>query len=567
MILRDHPAFRLARHFRRVPRFGIALALSVFFIGLTFPPCEAQNVSIRDVPLKSWTGFARQWDWTYDAFQRLALSGLAGRVVMNTKPMSRREMALILEDILRRIQSNRVQEFADRTDLQDTILALVDEFTPELLALGVTGYGMKQEPPRTLEIKPVQYLQLRAGFTSNSATNLENNNGERLDIGMNGRVTTSSWFEAGGIAAGYVQPEYQIGADTNRLQWVEGYVKGRAGFVELVVGREPMWWGPGFRGSMLYSNNALALDMVRLRTANQVTLPWILGDLFGPMKFEVFAGQLEKERELYPRTKLTGFRFDFSPLPWLEIGFARTIMYNGDGRPKPEWYELPRVWFFGNQEGTEGSEYAGDNRAQLDVSVRWANVGKYVPITRDAELYLDFGWDDTCCGTFYIPIFPGVTVGMFLPNFLMLSDTTLRVEYTNASRIQFTSGTWQDGYQRKGQVISHSAGTKGEDFFVRLTHKLNPQTDVGIEFDMARIGQTQFGLAFDTKELRRHFGVDVSYRHSPFLSLNFAGRLEWINNLDFVPGRQEINHVYTASVTYAFESTVGAGKRTTASPE
>ena len=26
-----------------------------------------ENVSIRDVPLTPWTGFARHWDWTYDA--------------------------------------------------------------------------------------------------------------------------------------------------------------------------------------------------------------------------------------------------------------------------------------------------------------------------------------------------------------------------------------------------------------------------------------------------------------------------------------------------------------------
>lgn len=563
----DHRSFCLSRTFCQVPRVGIALVLSLFLVGLTFTPCEAQNVSIRDVPLKSWTGFARHWDWTYDAFQRLALSGLAGRVVMNTKPMSRREMALILEDILRRIKNNQVQEFAERTDLQDTILALMEEFTPELLALGVTGYGMKQEPPRTLEIKPVQYLQLRAGFTSNSATNLENNNGERLDIGMNGRVTTSSWFEAGGIAAGYVQPEYQIGADTNRLQWVEGYVKGRAGFVELVAGRQPLWWGPGFHGSMLVSNNAVALDMLRLRTAHQVTLPWIFEDIFGPLKFEVFVGQLEEERTYYPRSQVMGTRIDLSPFPWLEIGLARTLVFDGDGRPKPHWYELPKVWFYGNEEGTEGSKYAGDNRFQLDVSLRLANVGKYVPITRDAEVYLDLGWDDTCCGTFFWPIKPSPIVGVYLPNLFGSPDTTFRFEYSNSSSFQFTHSVWQDGYTRKGQGISHFEGTVGEDWFVRLTQRLNPQIDVGIEADFARIGRTQKGLEFSTKELKRYFGVDVSYRHSPSLSLNFAGRVEWTNNLDFVEGREEINHVYTASVTYAFESTVGAGKRTTASPE
>ena len=552
---------------RFLPRAAILFAACAILIPIVAPPSDAQNVSIRDVPLKSWTGFARSWDWTYDAFQRLALSGLAGRVVMNTKPMSRREMALILADILRRIQTNQVSAFADRTDLQDTIVALIDEFAPELSALGVTGFGIKKDAPRTLEFTPLEYLQFRLGLTTNSATNIENSNGERLDQGINGRVTSSSWFEAGGIAAGYVQPEYQVGDDTNRVQLIEGYVKGRAGFVELVVGREPLWWGPGFHGSMLVSNNSVALDMLRLRTANQVTLPWIFKDIFGPLKFELFFGQLEEERNFYPRSKVTGARLDLSPFPWLEIGFARTIVFDGDGRPKPHWYEWPSVWFYGNKEGSEGSKYAGDNRFQLDVSLRLANVGKYVPITRDAEVYLDLGWDDTCCGTFYWPIKPGPIVGLFLPNLFGSPDTTFRFEYSNSSSFQFTHSVWQDGYTRKGQVISHFEGTVGEDWFVRLTQRLNPQIDVGIEFDMARIGRTEKGLEFSTKELKRYVGVDVSYRHSPALSLNFAGRLEWTNNLDFVAGREEVNQVYMATVTYAFETTIGMGKRATASSE
>jgi len=559
-----HPS-PLTLHASRLTPHVLAVCL---LATLLVQPCFAQNLSIRDVPLKPWTGFARSWDWTYDALHSLVISGLAGRVVMNTKPMSRREMAIILADILRRIQHNQVAQFAHRSDLQDTILALMEEFTPELLALGVTGYGMKQEVPRLIEVKPLEYLQFRAGFASESATNLENSNGERLDRGLNGRVTTSSWFEVGGVLAGYIQPEYQIGEETNRGELIEGYLKARGGPVELIVGRESLWWGPGFNGSMIISNNALAMNMVRLRTANQVTLPWVFADLLGPMKFELFFGGLEQEREFYPNSKVTGARINFAPAPWIEIGASRSIMFDGGGgRTYLPWYRYPFVYVHGNKEGTEGDSSAGDNRWQIDASIRLADVGKYVPITRDAELYFDLGWDDTCCGTFYVPLDPGLMIGLYLPNFLMLPDTTLRFEYTNTTHIQFTSGTWQDGYERKGQVISHFVGTKGEDFFVRLTHKLNPQTDVGIEYDWARIGQTQFGLAFSTKELKQFFGVDVSYKHSPALSLNFGGRLEWVKNRDFVSGKSDVNQIYTAAATYTFEPTVGAGKRATVPPK
>ncbi|HSC72187.1 MAG TPA: capsule assembly Wzi family protein [Candidatus Methylomirabilis sp.] len=527
----------------------------------------AQNLGIRDVPLKPWTGFARNWDWTYDALHRLVVSGLAGRVVMNTKPMSRREMALIIADIVRRVQENRVGEFDDRWDLQDTLLNLMEEFSPELRALGLTGFGIKGEPPRTVELKPVEFLQVRGGYTSNAATDLENRSGERLSQGVSGRVTTSSWLEAGGFLAAYAQPEFLIGSDTYGGRLVEGYVKGRAGPFELVVGRQPLWWGPGFHGSMLFSNNAVGLDMVRLQTANQITLPWVFRDLLGPLKFHFFFGTLEDERTAFPRSKVSGGRLDMAPFPWLEVGIARSIVFDGDGRPELHWYEYPRVLFFGNRPGTESSKYAGDNRFQVDATLRLANIGKYVPFSRDAELYLDFGWDDTCCESFLIPLKPGAIAGLYLPNLFLSPDTTFRAEYSWASSFQFTHAVWQDGFSRKGQVISHFEGTSGEDLYFRLTHRLDPRLDVGIELDFARRGRTQKGLEFATQELRRYVGVDVSYRHSNAVSLSAGARLEWVKDRDFIPGNDDINQVYTAALTYAFEPTIGTGRRVSLPPD
>jgi hypothetical protein len=524
-------------------RLAIWPVLCVILVAVVAGPCEAQNLSIRDVPLKPWTGLARSWDWTYDALHKLVLSGLAGRVVMNTKPMSRREMAIILAEMVRRIQNNQISGFEDRSDLQDTLLDLMHEFSPELQALGVTGFGITGKIPRTLEFKPLEYLQVRAGFASKSATNLVNSNGERLDKGANGRVTGSSWFEVGGVLGGYLQPEYEIGEDTNRGQLIEGYLKARGGPVELIVGRESLWWGPGFNGSMLVSNNALAMDMIRLRTANQITLPWVFADLFGPLKAELFFGSLEKERTAFPSSKVTGVRIDLAPFPWLEVGAARSIVFDGttNTRSKLPWYRYPFVYVHGNKEGSEGDSSSGDNRWQLDASFRWANMGKYLPLSRDAEVYFDMGWDDTCCGTWYIPIYPGGLVGVYLPNLFMSPDTTFRFEFTNTTRFQFTHGIWTDGFERKGQVISDFVGTNGQDFFFRLTQRLSPAIDVGIEFDYARIGRTQKGFEYATKELKRYVGVDVAYTHSPALSLNVAARLEWVTNREFVQGQHDIN--------------------------
>jgi hypothetical protein len=534
-------------------------AILAFLISILTPSIRAwgQNISIRDVPLKPWTGFARHWDWTYDALHKLVLSGITGPVVLNTKPMSRREMALILADVVRRIQENRVPEFNQRTDLNDLLLELMGEFSPELLALGIDAYGIRGERPRFLEAKPVEFLQLVGGYATNAPTNLENNNGERLEEGVNGRVASTSWLELGGFLAAYAHPEFRFGEDYASGRLVEGYVKGRIGSFELLVGRQPLWWGPGFHGSMLLSNNALGLDMIRLQTAEQVMLPWILKYL-GPMKVALLFGQFEAERE-FPRTKLSGWRLDLAPASWLELGLARTFMFGGDGRPEPEWYEYPLTWFVSSDDNT--SRFSGNSLFQLDVSVRLANIGKYFPLSRDAEIYLDYGWDDTCCETAFIPLKPGAIVGLYLPNLFLSPDTTFRVEYSNTSSFNFTHSTYTDGYIRKGQVLSHFEGTAGEDLLFRLTQRLDKRLMVGIDLDFAKRGRTTAGLEFATKEEHWYVGVDVSYRHDKNLTLNAAFRLEWVDNRDFVAGNDDINQVYLFSITYAFDSMYGAGKR------
>ncbi len=520
-------------------------------------PAWGQYASIRDISLKPWTGFARYWDWAYDGMHKLVLSGITGPVVLNTKPMSRREMALILADVIRRIQENRVPEFNHRTDLNELLLELMDEFSPELLALGVDAYGIRGERPRFLEVKPVEFLQLRGGYTSNAPTILENSDGERLEQGVNGRVAATSWLTAGGHFAAYVNPEFQFGQGYASGRLVEAYVKGRLGSFELVVGRESLWWGPGFHGSMLISNNPLGLDMIRLQTAEQITLPWVFRYL-GPMKVTVLFGQFEEERD-FPRTKLSGFRFDLAPATWLELGLSRTGMFNGEGRPSPKWYQYPLTLVI--SEDDLNSIYNENNLFQFDVTVRLANIGKYIHLTRDAEVYLDFGWDDTCCETAYIPLKPGFTVGLYLPNLFRSPDTTFRVEYTNTSSFNFTHGIYTDGYVRKGFVLSHFVGTGGEDLFFLLTQRLDKRLMVGMELDFAQRGRTTAGLVFATKEQRSHFGVEVSYQHSKNLTLNAGFRLEWVNNRDFIPGNDDFNQVYTVSVTYAFEKSYGAGKR------
>src|SRR5882724_1594422 len=113
--------------------------------------------------------------------------------------------------------------------------------------------------------------------------------------------------------------------------------------VEAGGGRESLWRGPGFNGSMLLSTNGRPVDLVKVGAAEQFTLPWIF-EYLGPTKLTYFLGQLGSEGQ-FPHTKLTGLRLNFTPASFLEVGCSRVVQFNGDGRPSVGFSDYIQILF------------------------------------------------------------------------------------------------------------------------------------------------------------------------------------------------------------------------------
>jgi len=100
----------------------------------------------------------------------------------------------------------------------------------------------------------------------------------------------------------------------------------------IAASTQQRWWGPGWDGSLILGNNArpfpsLTIDRVFTDRIRSKWLSWL-----GPWDLSVMFGQLEKER-VVPNAQFFGIRFNFRPIPSLEIGVSRTAQWCGDGRP------------------------------------------------------------------------------------------------------------------------------------------------------------------------------------------------------------------------------------------
>ena len=86
------------------------------------------------------------------------------------------------------------------------------------------------------------------------------------------------------------------------------------------------WWGPGWDGSLILSNNARPIPSIVLERnfTDPFETKWL--SWLGPWDMSVIWGQMEEERAV-PNTKFFGFRLNFRPLPSLEIGLSRSAQW------------------------------------------------------------------------------------------------------------------------------------------------------------------------------------------------------------------------------------------------
>jgi len=217
------------------------------------------------------------------------------------------------------------------------------------------------------------------------------------------------------------------------------------------------WWGPGWDGSLILSNNARpvpALTIGRNRTAAPTSkwLSWI-----GPWDMNVIWGQLESDRAI-PNARFFGMRINARPLRGLEIGISRTAQWCGDGRPcgADTFWDL----FLGRDnlgdDGTNVENEPGNQMAGFDV--RWTNLWFGTPVSFYGQM---IGEDEA--GGFpsrYLAQFgiegSGITRGQTSYRwYAEIAGTSCDVLKDDRFDCAYRQGIYQSGYTYEGRIIGH----------------------------------------------------------------------------------------------------------------
>ncbi len=555
---------------------GVGLCLFLLLAG-GIP--DARSAVSNNVPLDHWS---------YGYLDKLEGFGLLPSQMNGIRPYTRMEMARLVNEALR----NKEERSLKLPPLMDYFLErLQGEFREEL-----TVYGRgKADPPAAVVLKPIEEAQARYVYVNGEprqflnwkqgvaqfpgsvsriiATEgtggLYNNNGIVYGSGSNFSLQFASSITVYDLFSGYLEPLVVLrqndseGGNLNTLTggWTQGrlnsfgnadvdlllgYAKFSPWNVEIEFGRDSMWWGQGAHGSLIMSNNAAPLDMLKISNPSTTILPWFFSYL-GPFKYTFFCGQLQ-DYLLPENALLGGGTILFKPLPWLELGYATTFMFNGSGVPGLggfDYFKLITGIGFGQKNNVD---QLGEYELRITLPFMW-----------NAQLYLEYGGEDSG-GTEYPEEWFGLgdiayLAGIYFPRITPDGTTDFRFEFAKtATRVDSTPGFWyghtryRSGYTNAQMIMGHFIGPDAQDFFARISHYLRPDLCLGLDFDHSDQGLTLSAI----EEHNNSVGADVTYDITQRWRVTTRYVFETIENFNQVRSNDRDNHLLMTTLKFYF---------------
>ena len=167
------------------------------------------------------------------------------------------------------------------------------------------------------------------GWTLGGEAAVEGTLGRRLSGSVHPRIAVSDPTGAGTRFQGTLQ---------------EGYVRASVANLAITVGRAYAPIGYARSYGPLISQNARALDQIRISVDELSRLPWIFSAL-GPARGALWVADLGSDRDI-PGSKLIGMQGTIRPHPNLELGATLLNQQFGEGAPPASWGERIRDFFF-----------------------------------------------------------------------------------------------------------------------------------------------------------------------------------------------------------------------------
>lgn len=455
---------------------------------------KARDLFRDPAPGNSGSPYVPLDSWIYPAFDRLAGMGVVDSGFAGMRPWTRSECARLVSEAGERVA-------VTGSPAGSIYRLLAKEFALELDSES-TGPQARMESMYS-NLGHISGSPLQDGY--HFAQTQINNFGRPYGEGWN-TTTGFSFYATAGPWSGYFRGEEQtapsvpalslsarqfvaatdqlpgVPSDTakssiQQFKMLDAYVGLTFSNWELSFGQQSLSWGPGDGGSMMFSDNAAPINMIRLNRVTPLGIP-LISRFLGPLRVEAFFGQLSGHNftagpdfvtsgsfnvEFQPQPFIHGQRFSFKPTRNFEFGFSRTTIMGGPGVPLTFGTFGKSLFGFGN--GLPGSSQdPGDRRSGLDWSYRLPGLRDWVTFYGDAFAEDQFSpiayWDRSA-----------IRGGLYLSHLPKIPKLDLRMEgvYTDVPAggalshgFYYFNFRFKEGYTNDGNLLGSWIGREGQ---------------------------------------------------------------------------------------------------------
>ena len=493
--------------------------------------------------------------WVIETLAKLEVSGVTGGFHRHSLPLSRSDVAEIIQRAEARIQTGAVNVSAmDRKLLEK----LKREFRSELSQTKQKTYMRIQPELRFADKKIAPALQSGLHY-------VVGNSKHRLTV--HSELEISNFEQGPDFIESFFLPDpppLLKSADQRFEKWRGDYIVdfkrsylqydlmpfGDAE-IDLLIGRDFVFWGASPDKSVGISDNSPPFELIRLTG----TFPC----KFGTLKATAFSAQLNSTwfddgtTRYLAKRYLSAHRLDYQFSDWLEIGAAEWVLYGGDVQTV-EWNYLNPIIPY----------YAVQYNAKKDDNIMFSFDGAVRPID-GVRLYAEWVADDFQ----YNPNTDDPHAVTWLTGVEWYPIQTARqlgihTEYVRVNRWAYTHLVPDNQFTHFGAMIGHPIGTDADIFTFRVSYQATPSAVIESRFSHQRngeaditdrfYGETYQDIAFPSGVVERLSEIRIGWKYRSNSGLNGSVNYAWrhIRNSAHVAGETEQEHRFVFLFAYAW---------------
>jgi len=426
-------------------------------------------------------------DQVYGFIKRLTAKNLIEKRLDNTQPLSRREAAETLIEIAEKHQAGQIElTDVEKKHLErfqwlfaDGINELKPDFLPPVkkvhtVAIKGENYNGDFDLSVKQEIaiaKPSSEVQQNTSISS-IVMALRAKLGQR--VGISSIVHTRLLLGSAAYSPyqGELTFSYSdaLGSDACTLSSMEGYIVLDLSWLSIQWGLDNIWWGPGWRGALLLSDNSAPKDTLKL------------SGTCGPVKYTYLTAILRENRgdEYYPKY-MSAHRLEVLPCKGISIGVNEVMVFIERYEPR---YLNPLIALMISQvENLTSNLLLG-----FDVDVA---------LIPSVELYAELMVDDFQSAEGLVDSLRlwsskyGILLGGYWVDPFRLRDADVRIEYAFVNQYAYTSTYegFHSSHTHQGRVIGHWMGTDADDLCVDMRRWLTDKLRISLTYERERQGE------------------------------------------------------------------------------